>query len=108
MDNIYKKIRLKYGLSKLGMSKVLGFGVNQWRLYEDGRTEPKDSHALLIEMVKDPKSMLNLMDRHEVVLRRELGDLKYARVQDRAAEMVGEFEKLSDASYREWVEKLYK
>lgn len=107
MANIYEKIRKKYGLSRLSMSKVLGFGVNQWRRYEAGEIEPKDSHALLIGVVQDPKSFRKMLLRHEEVLNRELGNKKFVRLLGMVDKMLGEFEKKSELSYQEWVEELY-
>lgn len=108
MANIYTSIRNKYGLSRIAISKVLGFGVNQWRKYEDDGVEPKDSHGLLIRMVMDPKSFKKLLSDNARVLEDELGKRKFARLQARVREMLEDWEMSEEANYRAWVENLYK
>lgn len=47
-----RSIRKKYGLSAIKMSKLLGFGDNQYRLYENGEL-PSLSNAKIISGVED-------------------------------------------------------
>ena len=44
--------RLKYGLSALKMSKILGFGDNQYRLYENGDM-PSEANGKILMSIKD-------------------------------------------------------
>lgn len=60
-------IRKKYGLSALKMSKVLGFGANIYRNYENGEV-PSESNAKLIHLAKSPKEFRKLVNLN--------GDLK--------------------------------
>lgn len=108
VENIYKKIRRKYGLSKASMSKVLGFGVNQWRRYERGEIEPKDSHSLLIRLIMDPKSFLKMIDDNSGVLVRELGEAKHSRLRGRINELLHQYMRQEKRGYQEWVESLYR
>lgn len=55
------EIRGQYGLSALAMSKILGLGDNQYRLYEDG-TIPTESAGKLIYLAKQKVNMLALLD----------------------------------------------
>ncbi len=48
-----KRIREQYGMSARGMSDILGFGVNQYRLYEGGEV-PTVPHGKLIRSVDNP------------------------------------------------------
>lgn len=105
-----KKIRENYGLSSRAMSKVLGFGIHQWRLYEEGQ-EPKKNHALLINMVKDPNSMLKLLRGSEVQLRSEgdegLGEKKYLKTVAKCEHLLSQYQARASEEYKTWVEGLY-
>ena len=52
--------RKKYGLSASKMSLVLGFGANQYRLYEDSEV-PNESHGKMIRSAANPKVFLGLV-----------------------------------------------
>ena len=56
-----KNIREKYGLSAAKMSEILGFGTNTYRQYEAGEI-PSTSNARLIQMAKDPKKFIEMVD----------------------------------------------
>lgn len=51
-----KAIREKYGLSLTQITKILGFGKNQWAQYEEGQL-PSLSNGRLISLIADPKVM---------------------------------------------------
>lgn len=55
-----KEMRLRYGLPASAMSKVCGFGINQWRSYENG-SEPSVSNLLLIQLIEVPSNFLRLL-----------------------------------------------
>src|ERR1700741_1566250 len=48
-----RQIRKKYGLSATAMSEILGFGVNQYRLYETGEI-PSEVNGRLIQLAARP------------------------------------------------------
>lgn len=107
MDNIYSRIRKKYGLSRIAMSKALGFGVNQWRKYEDENIEPNDTHTFMISVAQDPKSFRKLLLKNEGVLNRELGNKQFVRLLGMVDKILEDFRKVEDASYKEWAEQLF-
>ncbi len=53
-------IRSKYGLTLNQITKILGFGVNQYSQYEKGRV-PSESNGKLILSMKDSKMALTLL-----------------------------------------------
>ena len=57
-----KAIREQYGLSAKKMSEILGFGDNQYRLYEDGEM-PSESNGKQIASVKDCRVFRALVER---------------------------------------------
>lgn len=59
-----KDIRKKYGLPANKMSAVFGFGVNQWRLYEEGEI-PSSSNSLLIHSAKHPQFFLRMLQERK-------------------------------------------
>ena len=61
-----KAIREKYGLNKLKMSEVLGFGANVYRHYEDGEM-PSQSNARLIQLAANPREFRKLLDISKVI-----------------------------------------
>ena len=48
-----KQIREMYDLSALKMSEILGFGDNQYRLYESGGM-PSEANGKVLNLIKDP------------------------------------------------------
>jgi len=56
-----KQIRIQYDLPATTMSEILGFGVNQYRLYETGDI-PSETNARLIQMAADPNEFLRLIE----------------------------------------------
>ena len=56
-----KAIRKKYKMSASSMSRILGLGANQYRLYEAGEM-PSLSNARLIQLVSDEKNFKKLLD----------------------------------------------
>lgn len=55
-----KETRTRYGVSASGMSEILGFGINQYRLYESGAI-PTESHARLIQMAATYEGFIALV-----------------------------------------------
>ena len=55
-----KRVRELYGISALRMSKLLGFGDNQYRKYEEGET-PSVSNGKMISALKDPHFFLEIL-----------------------------------------------
>ena len=63
-------LRERYGLSATKMSTILGFGVNQYRLYEDGEV-PSESNGKMIRGAMNPRVFLDLVrsSRHQLTER---------------------------------------
>lgn len=53
-------LREKYGVSAAKMSLILGFGTNQYRLYEDGEV-PSESNGKMIRGAMNPRVFLDLV-----------------------------------------------
>lgn len=53
-------MRERYGVSAAKMSVILGFGANQYRLYEDGEV-PSESNGKMIRSAMNPKVFLDLV-----------------------------------------------
>lgn len=54
-------IRLRYGMNYTQISKIMGFGVNQWKQYEDG-CMPSESNGKMIRAVTNKSTMLSLLE----------------------------------------------
>ncbi len=54
------KIRESYNLSQTKMSELLGFGPNQYRLYENGEM-PSNANAMLLKLLLNPKSFKDIV-----------------------------------------------
>ncbi len=57
-------IRQKYGISAAKMSLILGIGVNQYRLYEQGEI-PSVSNGRMIRSIMNPEVMLQMVESSE-------------------------------------------
>lgn len=73
-------IRISYGLSSAKMSVILGFGINQWRLYEKGEV-PSISNGRLIRTIKTPSVFLDLVD----AAKNTLTEKEYDNIRDRVS-----------------------
>ena len=76
-------LREKYGLSATKMSAILGFGVNQYRLYEMGEV-PSESNGKLIRSAMNPRTFLDLVNDS----RHQLTDKEYAKICSRVEEVI--------------------
>jgi transcriptional regulator with XRE-family HTH domain len=55
-----RTVREQLGLSMREMSKLLGFGINQYRLYEEGEL-PTGSNLLLLRLLVDPVALPHII-----------------------------------------------
>ena len=76
-------LREKYGLSATKMSVILGFGVNQDRLYEMGEV-PSESNGKLIRSAMNPHTFKDLVNNS----RHQLTDREYARIMAHVQEVI--------------------
>lgn len=70
-----KKIRLNYGLNYTQITKIAGFGQNQWKNYENGDV-PSESNAKIIIALSDTDSVLRLLGAS----RNEFTEAEYDKV----------------------------
>lgn len=73
-------IRKHYGVSAAMMSQILGFGTNQWRLYEDGAL-PNLSNARTIAAIRSKSTFLELLE----MAKNEIGDKAYEKIRERVS-----------------------
>lgn len=63
-------IRKQYGISSKKMSEILGFGINQYRLYENGEI-PNQSNGHLIKSCANISTFMNLVEDSSISLSSE-------------------------------------
>ena len=80
-------LRELYGLSAAKMSVILGFGANQYRLYEDGEV-PSESNGKMIRSAMNPRVFLDLVNSS----RHQLTEKEYAKISARVQEVVDQSE----------------
>ena len=78
-----KSIREQYGLSAIKMAKLLGFGSNQYRKYEEGEM-PSVSNGKMIEALKDPLFFKELFERSK----NEFSENEITRIEKKADELI--------------------
>ena len=94
-------LRERYGLSAAKMSVVLGFGANQYRLYEEGEV-PSESNGKMIRSAMNPKVFLDLVKSS----RHQLTDREYAKITARVEEVIAQSEQWHDEVFV--AERLFK
>lgn len=76
-------LREQYGLSAAKMSLILGFGANQYRLYEDGEV-PSESNGKMIRGAMNPLVFLDLVKSS----RHQLTEKEFAKISLRLQEVI--------------------
>ncbi|MBR0048551.1 MAG: DUF4065 domain-containing protein [Prevotella sp.] len=76
-------LRERYGVSATKMSLILGFGTNQYRLYEEGEV-PSESNGKMIRSAMNPKVFLDLVKSS----RHQLTEREFAKITAKAKEVV--------------------
>ncbi len=80
-------IRNKYGISAAKMSQILGIGVNQYRLYEQGEV-PSVSNGRMIRSVMNPKVMLDMVESSK----NEMSQSEYDRIVSKVKAVIADSE----------------
>ena len=80
-------VRKRYGISAAKMSQILGIGVNQYRLYEQGEV-PSVSNGRMIRSVMNPKVMLEMVESSK----NEMSKSEYARMVCKVKAVIAESE----------------
>ncbi len=60
-------IRESYGLSQTKMSEILGFGPNQYRLYEAGDI-PLGGNTTVLNLIIEPREFKNILEKKKEIL----------------------------------------
>lgn len=87
-------IRERYGISAAKMSSILGFGTNQWRLYETGEV-PSVSNGRMIQSIKDPEVFLGYVRSSRLLL----DEKEYNKISARIAAIGERDEKYIERDY---------
>lgn len=84
-------LRERYGVSATKMAMILGFGTNQYRLYEMGEV-PSESNGKMIRSAMTPQVFLDLVRS----TRSQLTDKEYAKIITRVDEVIKASERWQD------------
>ena len=76
-------LRERYGVSAAKMSAILGFGINQYRLYEMGEV-PSESNGKMIRSAMNPRVFLDLVNNS----RHHLTDREFTKISARVEEII--------------------
>ena len=76
-------LREQYGLSAAKMSVILGFGANQYRLYEEGEV-PSESNGKMIRSAMNPEVFMELVKSS----RNQLTEKEFAKITARVEEVL--------------------
>lgn len=79
-------LRKHYGISAAKMSQILGFGINQYRMYEDGEV-PSISNARTIIAAREKAVFLTFVDAS----RADMTEAEYTRILKKVEEADGDF-----------------
>lgn len=79
-------IRKHYGLSAAKMSQILGFGINQYRMYEDGEV-PSISNARTIIAAREKDVFMSFIEASKS----DMGDQEYRRIKTKVEAAEGDF-----------------
>ena len=82
-----RQIREQFNLSALAMSKILGLGDNQYRLYEEG-TIPVESVGKLIALARQKVNMLALLDSSKALFPEKEYTRYYEKINSSAVSIV--------------------
>ena len=94
-------LRELYGLSATKMSLILGFGTNQYRLYEEGEV-PSESNGKMIRSAMNPQVFMELVKSS----RNQLTEKEFAKISAKVEEVIAQSEKWHD---EQWiVERLFR
>jgi transcriptional regulator with XRE-family HTH domain len=80
-------LRKHYGLSAAKMSQILGFGINQYRNYEDGEV-PSISNARVIIAAREKDVFLTFLS----ATKSDLTEAEYTRIKNKIESVKGDFQ----------------
>ncbi len=79
-----KLLRSQYGLSALKMAQILGFGDNQYRLYENVEVPNVSNGRMINSIIQSPQVMLSYVDSARHILGEDYAKIR-RKVEDRLA-----------------------
>ncbi|MBO4653955.1 MAG: DUF4065 domain-containing protein [Bacteroidales bacterium] len=94
-------LRELYGFSATKMSLILGFGTNQYRLYEEGEV-PSESNGKMIRSAMNPQVFMELVKNS----RNQLTEKDFAKISAKVEEVMAQSEKWHDEQWT--VERLFR
>ena len=77
-----KRIRQRYGLSASKMSQILGFGDNQYRLYENGDM-PSEANGKILMSIQNPK----IFESFVLNAKNQFGNDEYTKILKKARDV---------------------
>ena len=87
-------LRERYGVSAAKMALILGFGTNQYRLYEEGEV-PSESNGKMIRSAMNPKVFLDLVRSS----RNQLTEKEFAKITAQVEAVIALSESWHDEVY---------
>lgn len=84
-------LREQYGLSATKMALILGFGTNQYRLYEEGEV-PSESNGKMIRSAMNPRVFLELVKSS----RHQLADKDYEKIVAKVEEVIDLYDNVGE------------
>lgn len=79
-------LRKHYGLSAAKMAQILGFGINQYRMYEDGEV-PSISNARAIIAAREKDVFISFLEASKS----EMTESEYARIKKKVENVAGDY-----------------
>ncbi len=86
-------IREHYGLSAAKMSQILGFGINQYRMYEDGEV-PSVSNARTITAAREKDVFMSFVNASKA----EMSEMDYQRIMKKVEAADGDYKPIGQPS----------
>ena len=86
-------IREHYGLSAAKMSQILGFGINQYRMYEDGEV-PSVSNARTIIAAREKDVFMSFVEASKS----EMSEQEYLRIKKKVEAAIGDYKPIVQPS----------
>lgn len=79
-------LRKHYGLSAAKMSQILGFGINQYRMYEDGEV-PSISNARVIIAAREKEVFMSFLEASKS----EMSEAEFSRIKSKVEKADGDY-----------------
>ena len=90
-------VRQRYGISAAKMSLILGIGINQYRLYEQGEV-PSVSNGRMIRSIMNPRVMLEMVESSK----NELSASEYDKITTKVKAAISESDAYKLEQYETW------